>query len=584
MSRRRPARPRPDEERGAVLVLVALTMVVLLIVTAIVIDLGYARGGAGFDQSSVDLAALAGGDALVEQEYVQACQDIVSYINSNTRAAFDSAGLCAGFAGTVCSGGSAAQVTPAATSGRYDVSIRFPVPDAEIADATFGAGRVDGLPCERMRVVITSRQPSFFGGIAGRSSYSVTRTATIRGGESQTRLVPSLWLLDPVGCTVLSVQGGSKVTAGDVSNPADPNPGVITIDSDGSAGCSATKPTLDAGGSGTEIRAVPLTGAQNQRGEISLRALPFNARSCEGSVACKQSQVGIQVFPQPIPAEERATRAPVDWLWNCRETYPAYLSVPIEGCPDTDEREPYIDQLIAGVGASGRPDASYQRWTDFHSCTASGTIVVTGNWWVNCPTPGGLSISTGNSVTFQSGNVVFDGGVKLNGSGVLNVNTNNPTTNLPVACVPPGTSAPCITSASARAAFIYVRAGEWTLGGGVFTARNTVMYLSPNSQIKGTGGSPPVWTAPTEGPFAGLALWAESPGAFNVAGGAGVRLQGTFFTPYAELSLSGGGNWGQQNAQFISYRLVVSGGSVLTMAPDPTTAASLPPPHATLIR
>ncbi len=586
MRRRRSSAPaRPDDERGAVLVLVALTMVVLLIVTAIVIDLGYARGGAGFDQSSADLAALAGGDALAERKYVEACQDIVTYLNSNTQASFDSAGLCAGFAGTVCSGGSTAQVTPTATSGRYDLSIRFPVPDAEIADATFGAGRIDGLPCERMRVVITSRQPSFFGGIAGASSYSVTRTATIRGGDSQTRLVPSLWLLDPVGCTVLSVSGGSRVTAGDISNPSDPNPGVITIDSDGSAGCSATQPTLDAAGSGTEIRAVPVTGAANQRGEISLVALPFNATTCDGSVACKQSQVGIQVFPQPIPAEERSTRAPVDWLWNCQETYPDYLSIPIEGCPATDEREPYIDQLIAGVRTSGRPDASYQRWTDFHSCSPSGNISVTGNWWVDCPTPGGLSINGSNSVTFASGNVVFDGGIKLLGSGALNINTANTTANLPFACLPPAASAPCIGSASGRAAFIYVRNGDWTLGGGTFRGKNTMMYLSPDSELKGTGGSPPVWSAPTEGPFAGLALWAESYDPFTISGGAGVALQGTFFTPFAnDLTLTGGGNWGQQNAQFISYRLTVSGGSVLTMAPDPTTAANLPPPQATLIR
>lgn len=195
-----------------------------------------------------------------------------------------------------------------------------------------------------------------------------------------------------------------------------------------------------------------------------------------------------------------------------------------------------------------------------------------------------LSISTGNSVTFESGNVVFDGGVKLNGTGELHINTGNSTVNLPVACIPPNSSAPCVGSASDRAAFIYVRAGDWTLGGGVFEGHNTMMYLSPDSEVKGTAGSPPDWTAPTEGPFAGLALWAESPGAFNISGGAPVHLQGTFFTPFADLSLTGGGNWGQQNAQFISYRLTVSGGSVLTMAPDPTTAANLPPPQATLIR
>jgi uncharacterized membrane protein len=100
MSRRRHvSSSRPDDERGAVLVLVALTMVALLIVTAIVIDLGYARGGAGFDQSSADLAALAGGEALAERDYVDACRDIVDYVNTNARLSpgIDGTGLCAGF-------------------------------------------------------------------------------------------------------------------------------------------------------------------------------------------------------------------------------------------------------------------------------------------------------------------------------------------------------------------------------------------------------------------------------------------------------------------------------------------------------
>jgi hypothetical protein len=111
------------------------------------------------------------------------------------------------------------------------------------------------------------------------------------------------------------------------------------------------------------------------------------------------------------------------------------------------------------------------------------------------------------------------------------------------------------------------------------------VYLGTTSVLKGSGGSPPAWSAPSEGPFAGLALWAEAPGAYTISGGAGVTLRGTFFTPFAdELTLTGGGNWGQQNAQFISYRLKVTGGSVLTMAPDPTSAVILPPSAATLIR
>ncbi|WP_421120746.1 hypothetical protein ACE2AJ_05435 [Aquihabitans daechungensis] len=180
---------------------------------------------------------------------------------------------------------------------------------------------------------------------------------------------------------------------------------------------------------------------------------------------------------------------------------------------------------------------------------------------------------------------MFDGGVKLNSGSALNFNTNNPVSSLPFGCSQTSPAAPCLASSSARAAFVYVRKGDLNLGGGGFNAKNTTVYLSPTSVMKGSGGSPPAWSAPTEGPFAGLALWAEAPGAFTISGGAGVTLRGTFFTPFAdELTLTGGGDWGQQNAQFISYRLKVSGGSILAMAPDPSVAVNLPPPAATLIR
>ncbi|WP_421120544.1 hypothetical protein ACE2AJ_04320 [Aquihabitans daechungensis] len=573
-------------ERGVVLIIMSMTMVALLVMAAIVIDLGFTRGGAGFDQSSADLAALAGGDELAIRHYTAACTDIVSYINTNASGIppIDATTFCSDFADTVCSDGPRTQVAPMVTSGKYTVSVRFPVPDEEIADPAFGAGKLDGIPCERMTVSISSLEPSFFGGVSGRDSYSVTRTATVRGGGSQVRLVPALWLLDPVGCGVLNVQGGSSVVAGDVSDPLKINPGRITLDSDGSAGCSSSNPTLITGGAGTQVRAIPTTGFVGKRGEISLRALPYGASSCIGSAACDQSVVGTQISPQPIAAADRSTRAPIDWLWNCKASYPAYKGISVEGCPNTDTTAPFVDRLVTGIGASG-PVNGYQRWSSTHSCSPSGTITVTGNWWVDCGTPNGLSISNGTTVTFTGGNVIFDGGIKLNSGGVLNVNTANPSATLPYGCAATSPTAPCLADSSAKSALIYVRKGDWNLGGGAFNAKNTAVYLSPESILKGSGGSPPSWTAPTEGAFAGLALWAEAPGAFTISGGAGVSLRGTFFTPFAdELTLTGGGNWGQQNAQFITYRLKVTGGSHLTMAPDPTSAVILPPEAPTLIR
>ncbi|WP_421120747.1 hypothetical protein ACE2AJ_05440 [Aquihabitans daechungensis] len=236
--------------------------------------------------------------------------------------------------------------------------MRFPVPDSEIADATYGAGKLDGLPCERITVSITSDEPSFFGGVLGRRSYQVTRKATVRGGDSQTQLIPALWLLDPVGCGVLNVQGGSKVTAGDVSDPAHPNPGIIMVDSDGTGGCNSQNPTLVTGGTGTEVRALPLTGVGDDKGEIILQALPIGATTCTGTTACDQTAVGSQILPQPTPALERSTRAPVDWVWNCKPGYPAYFGIAIPDCRNSRVSGPFIDRLEAGVGPSASSPAS----------------------------------------------------------------------------------------------------------------------------------------------------------------------------------------------------------------------------------
>jgi hypothetical protein len=580
---RRGVRGSSRGDEGVVIALVALLMVALLIIVALVIDLGYLRGGASLDQSSADLAALAGGEELGRGNYVGACEDIIGYVNSNAAGipAITASTFCAGMSSTVCSGGGLAQAAPTQTSGRYTISIHFPVPDAEIADPTFGAGMEDGTPCERMRVLVTSEEPSFFGGIVGRSSYTTTRSATMRAAAGRTITAPALWLLDPVSCVALSVSGGSSVIVGDViSNPI--VPGLVTIDSDGSSGCSATKTTIDVSGSGSRITALPATGTD--QGVIALRALPAGATTCAGSFACKQSQVGVNITPQPIPAAERATRAPVDWRVNCKSSYPAYFGTPVEPCPDAATKPAYIDRLVSGttgVGSSGQP-AGFQRWTTTHSCAPPGVTVVTGNWWVDCP--GDLSIGNGTTVTFSNGNVVLDGGIKLTSGGTVNFNTANGTANLPASCVPPALAIPCISSASDAAAFMYMRSGDLNLGGGAFNGRHTMVYLSPSSFVKGSGGSPPSWTAPTEGPFAGLALWAEASGAFNISGGSGVTLQGSFFTPFAdELSLSGGGTWGQQHAQFISYRLKVTGGSSLTMAPD-EFSFQLPPEAGVLIR
>ncbi len=551
------------DQRGVVVPLVAVAMVVLLLIAAFVLDLGVARTRSRSIQSAVDLAALAAGPALGRDDPRDACATAVENLRSNVTefSTLDPTTACSNLPTAACSSPSTVS-TATHTSGGSTLRIRYPATDAAIAVAgSTGPWPNDGSACRRMTVELASTQTTAFGGITGNDETSVTRSATVLGRPVTTADVPALWLLDPTGCTALSVTGGSQLTAGAEATGSTPAiPGLIAVDSDGSD-CSSNQVTISASGTGSQLTAVPSSG--DTPGQVTLFAQPPGSTTCAPPACSSADVTGGRLSPAPANQASRATRAPVDWRFNCRSTYPDYRSTTVEGCPT--EAPPYLDNLRTAVGASGQP-AGFQRWRATQSCNPSGTVTVTGNWWVDCPS--GLSIGNGTTVTFSGGNVVMDQALSMTG-GALNFNSTNTTPNLPVSCTPPLVTTPCTTSSSATAAWVYQRAGEWRVTGGVLNVNRAAVIMA-NGYLQVAGGAPPRWLAPTEGPFSGLAYWSElSSNKFSMAGGAGVMLSGVFFTPNADpFSLTGGGTWGQQSAQFISYRLAVSGGGTATLVPD----------------
>lgn len=579
------ARGRPStDDRGAYLLLFAFAALALLAMGALVVDIGALQSTARSNQSLVDLAALSGGKRLGYGKYELACRDMVTFLRSNEPelVSLDPVSFCnqAGdqVSQTVCNAGALAQATPSATVGRFTVELHFPVPDAEIDDGDYGSGRNDGLPCQRMRLLVTTDEPTFLAGVLGVDSLVSTASATVRPKSRMVSQVPALWLLDPTGCVALDVSGGSQVTVG--ATEPDVLPGVITVESDASA-CSSNQVTMSASGSGTWVRAVP-TGTDEQDGVINLNAMPLGGSAC-GAKACDPADVaGGRITPQPVYGE-RPTRAPVDWTYDCKPAYPNYHGVVVPGCPDTLSRPAYLTLLRGQLGTtgSGQP-AGFTSWRGMgYSCNPSGTIAVSGNWWIDCPS--GLRIQNGTTVSFLGGNVVTEGGIDISNGGTFRFNSANATPHLARACTPPEVSTPCATSSSAEAAVLWMRSGDLSATGGVIDISRTTV-VADTGAVKVSSAIPSM-TAPIEGPFSGLALWANGGGGHQISGGAGVELSGTFFTPEAApFKLTGGGNWGQQKAQFITYRLAVSGGGVLTMAPEPNSVISLPPVAGTLIR
>ncbi len=575
-----------DDETGAVFVLFAILMTVMMGLAGIVVDLGLQRVTGREAQSIADMASLGSGKSLSNGNPAAACQDAITYVNTNARdlspkitaSAFCSQGGN-NVAATNCSvSGGSTQAKPSTTVGRYTVTVVYPVLASDITDPHYsGAGTNDGASaCKRMGVKVSIRNKTTFGAIYGSSSLETSRMAVVKASTSGQKAVPALWLLDPFGCPALSVSGAAtSVTVGTTIPLV---PGLITIDSNGTT-CGGSQTALDVP-SGL-LRAVPATGSDP--GVISLFAA--GAASCSG-YSCDPSDLAgtlPRVSPQPIQTPERATRAPVDWRFNCKSTYPAYHTIAVDGCPYTTP--PYIDNLTSAVGNSvgAAPNSTFQAWSPTYSCNPTGTITVAGNWWVNCPT--NFSIGTGTNVTFAGGNVVFDGNIKMTG-GSLKFNTANPLSTLPSACVPPAVSTLtlCISSSSASAAFVYMRNGEMNITGGALNFNKVFVYQRAGA-VKDTGGGAPTWTPPAAGPFTGLSLWSEISDVFTINGGVGLQLGGVFFTPEANpFKITGGGGVTQQSAQFISYHLDLSGGGSLNMSPDLSTAVPIPAKAGVLIR
>ncbi|HKN39507.1 MAG TPA: pilus assembly protein TadG-related protein [Acidimicrobiia bacterium] len=592
LARRLLARSR--EEQGFVLVLFALLMVALLGVAAVVVDLGQQRSSRRSAQAIADLAALGGGKSLSAGDPGQACVDAITYLNMNVQdlsPKITASTFCTGQPGnnvtaTSCTvTGGIAQAKPTTTVGRYAVTLMYPVLDSDMADSHFtGTGKRDGTACQRMGVKVGITSPAYFGRIFGTSTLQTSRTAIVKMTNSIGSRIPALWLLDPYGCTPLSISGGAQLTLGDAS-ASPPIPGVATIDSDGTQ-CSQNQDTLMVGGSGSYINAVPLTGTNP--GVISLYALPADATTCVGT-ACNPSDVNAGlVAPQPVPALQRATRSPIDWRYNCKRgpnvfspIYPPYHGITLADCPPDVNLPPYIDQFTAIVGTSGQPvDSSFARWRATQNCNVpSGTFVVTGNAWVDCNT---LNLGNGSNVVFN-GNVVFDGTVAMTNGSSLTFNSGNASSALPSACQAAVTTS-CAASSSQNAAFAYFRNGDLTNNGGTLTLRHTFMYQKGGA-IKDTAGAAPTWSPPSEGPFAALSLWSEKSDVYTINGGGGLDLSGVFFTPEANaFKLTGGGGVNQQHAQFIAYHLELSGSGTLKLAPDNTQYIAIPPRAGTLIR
>lgn len=249
---------REERERGMVLVFVAGAMIAILTVTAMAIDLGAKRANRAGDQSVADLASLAAGSflagngsATVVPNVNLACQAALNSAVTNV-SDFDPAQTttttCAVFPADARVGcnEATAPVEVTFSDERHALTIRYPIPFAELADARFAdtLGGNDGSSrCERMRVSFSQTQPTGFAAVVGVREQTTHATSVVRATTSQIGAgVAALVLLERVGCGALQNSGQAAVV---VRSPSPQNPGVIQSDSAGQVGPCTTNANAD---------------------------------------------------------------------------------------------------------------------------------------------------------------------------------------------------------------------------------------------------------------------------------------------------------------------------------------------------
>jgi hypothetical protein len=526
-------RAAPSDDRGVVLVLVAAAMGALVVLVALVLDLGGARRDRDADQVAADAMALSAAASLggAPRDASEACEAAWDYLVVNLPAAISApAPSCSAFS-TPCVASTARTVT--ATAGSFRITFTHPVPAGSPLLSGQPANVLDGLPCDRFGVRVQQQRPNLW--TAGSVSLDVHAVGRfVRGvGDVQAPLV----LLEPTACDVLTVNGSGRLSV----TTAAGDPGYIDIDSDGT-GCDQAKSIiLDVDGNGKVTAGV-----------ISMWALGGGdaARAYDATDKNLFDLQNPSVSPMPTPSSAPVGRTGVDWRYNCSAA---------NGCPTSDTAD--IDQLKAQWGGTGEPlpTGTFTRWTTSgRSCSPGADLVVpAGNWWVDCGSGG---ISTNKSITFQGGNIVSDGPIRATGAGGIRMNCADVNTSdqiAPATCQnpPPDPS-------------IYVQRSGDLIRNGDLELRETFVYLKSGT-VDMAGDVKLTWTAPDDPshPFDDLLVWTEDARPIELNGTTDLVLEGILFAPNAELRLRGTTSGQALGAQLFVDRLDLGGTANISLSP-----------------
>jgi hypothetical protein len=613
------------DERGAVLVVFAMILVAMLALAAIVVDLGLLRSQRRETQAAADMSAMAAGNWLSGRNAStamarprSACEAALVATKANLdnfppAATIDCSPLPLDGSSLSCHGGSPPATVVAAGSGDYTLSITYPVPASEIAEAAFsgGAGVGDGTQCERMEVTLKYDQDSMFAGILGVDSLETEVTSVVRGGiDGIIEKVPAFLLLERTGCRVLSNSASGAGNLGIiVGAPSATEGGSIQVDSDGSdCGLNSSDYVIYGtalSGGGTSITVEDASGG-------ALGTLSTYAVTVGNSHAASEYPGGLSHAATP---GDVVSRQPVDNRYN-PTIRPAITNLHAEartrvmwsaatagangytvlGCGDTNstwtEAKVFID-----CPAWAPSDVRFPNATDV---VARGSINIANNRLLHMPVVERFYV--GGCPGCTGGNFF---GVK--NAGELYVNTGSEPIGSADCANRTGPGAGGTTTNQTRMVLFgspldisgdaYMCQTTLYLAGDTATySRETATFGLPNCSIGRpcpvTGASPGgsftisgyvEWSAPSQtttfpdasNPLEDLALWSETSDLSDIRSGGVLITSGVFFEPNARIEFRSPASGIPRDAQFIIASFEMLQGT-MKLTPNPANAVGIP--------
>ena len=322
---RRWARGPAGHERGAVLVLTAVGVPAMLVMAALVLDLGQLRTDRRTNKGVADMAATAGVGRLALGPWYGVCK-ARDYLLGNlggissfdpgsetwsdgatpptARTSSPCPATATGAEAMLCSPNvpqSWARLRGTAGGGRFTVEIQsgYPLPDARFSEdaARADGGSPDQGSCDNLAVIVTQRRDPFFAQVFGGAARTTRVRSVGRLNATETvNYTAALQLLERNRCNVLQT-GGSNTRV--YAQPYGEHPGIIQIDSADDAGSCPS----------------PILNAQATTGGPSVVACSATSTvaGCRPGTGTRRSRVGIYALNFVRPPGDIATSFPTTY-------------------------------------------------------------------------------------------------------------------------------------------------------------------------------------------------------------------------------------------------------------------------------